>query len=163
MATQEIDAQTKARVEARKLLDEAWERSQKAYKEVKNQADIVYKKAKKLAVDKQAKQELDRTHKETLEQAKKVRDAIMVEAQAVFTGTWDQGDKDYDEAIAKSKKISVQAQKAYDDTKHQADMIHKEAKKLAVDKQAKQEADRVHEEALRQAEKNHKEATDKSL
>ena len=32
-------------------------------------------------------------------------------------------------------------------------MVHKEAKKMAVDKQAKKEADKAHKEALEQAEK----------
>ena len=71
MTTRELDAQTKARVEARKLLDEAWERAQKAYKEAKEQADKVHKEAKKIAVDKQAKQEADKAHKEALGQVEK--------------------------------------------------------------------------------------------
>jgi len=37
-------------------------------------ADIVYKEAKKIAVDKQAKKEADEAHKKAIEQAKQVRD-----------------------------------------------------------------------------------------
>lgn len=44
--TPEQDAKTRTQVEARKLLDEAFVRAYKAFKEVKKQADIVHKEAK---------------------------------------------------------------------------------------------------------------------
>jgi hypothetical protein len=102
--TPEEDARVRTHVEAGKLLDETLVRAYKAYKEVKKQADIVYKQAKRLAVDKQAKEEADRAYKETVKQAEKVRDAILREAQAVHTAAYVQSDKDYEEAINKSKK-----------------------------------------------------------
>ncbi|HUS88170.1 MAG TPA: hypothetical protein VMW91_02180, partial [Desulfosporosinus sp.] len=90
--------------EARKFLDEAWDRAKKVYKEAKEQADIVHKEAKKLAVDKQAKKAADEAHKEALEEVKKVRDAIVQEGQAVFSGFWKQSEIDSQEAITKAKE-----------------------------------------------------------
>jgi len=50
---QALDAQRKARAEAKKVSDEAWTRAHQAYKEAKKQADVVHKKARKIAVDKE--------------------------------------------------------------------------------------------------------------
>ena len=99
MSTREMDAQVKAKNEAQELLKNAREHADQVYKEAKKQADIVYKGAKKIAADKHAKKAADKAHKEALEQVKKVRDAITAEALSVFTTTWEQSGKDYDEAI----------------------------------------------------------------
>ena len=50
MSTQELDAQAKARVDARKVLDEAVDRAQKVYREAQKQADIVRNKARKMTM-----------------------------------------------------------------------------------------------------------------
>jgi len=74
--------------EARKLLDEAWDRSAKVYNEAKAQADAVYEAAKKVAVDKDARKRADEAHEEALKEAKRLRDAITNVAQAVFAEFW---------------------------------------------------------------------------
>jgi hypothetical protein len=71
---QALDAQTKGRVEAKKVSDETWTRAYQAYKEAKKQAHIVHKKARKIALDKQAKKEAKEAYKKAIEQAEKVRD-----------------------------------------------------------------------------------------
>jgi hypothetical protein len=146
----------------RKVLEEAHQRAGKAYQEAKKQADIVYEAAKKLAVDKAAKQEVDKAHKEAIKQAEKVRDAIINEGMALFTATWKQHEIDSAEAIIKSKERGEEAARAYKEAKKQADIVHKEAKKQAGDKSARQEADKAHKETMQQAEKDHKDATGKS-
>jgi hypothetical protein len=118
-------------------MDDAGERARIAYKEAKKQADIVREEAKKLAVDKQAKEAVDKAYKEAVKEAEKVRDAIVSEAMAVFRDHWKQSEIDSEEAITKSKQRGDLAQNAYKEAKKQADMVHKEAKKQAVDKQAK--------------------------
>jgi len=145
--------------EARKLLDDAWERAKKAYKVAKEQADIVYKEAKKMAVDKEAKKAVDEAHKEAVKQAEKVRDAITNEAQTAFGNFWKQRDVDSQEAITKSKERSDQAKIAHKEAKEQADIVHKEAKKIAVDKEAEKAADQARKEALNQAKKDYDETT----
>ena len=145
--------------EARRLLDEAWVRAKKAYKEAKEQADIVYDRAKKLAVDKEAKKAVDQAHKEALKEAEKVRDAITQEAQAVFASFWKQRDIDSQEAIAKSKERTEQAKVAHKEAKEQADKVHREDKAQAVDKEAEKAADEARKEALEQAKKDYDEAT----
>jgi hypothetical protein len=146
----------------RKVLEEAHERAGKAYQEAKKQADIVYEAAKKLAVDKAAKQEVDKAHKEAIKEAEKVRDAIINEGMVLFTATWKQSEKDSEEAITKSKERGDLAQKDYKEAKKQADIVHEGAKKQAGDKTARQEADKAHKEAVQQAEKDYKDATGKS-
>ena len=163
MSVQELDARlSKARVEARDICDDAWKRAYESYKKVKEQADIVYQEAKKIAVDKEAKKELERTHKEAIEQAKKIRDAITAEAMVVFTAAWEQSEREYNGAIAKSKEISVRAQKAYEEAKKQADIVYQEAKKMAVDKEAKKEVEKAHKETLEQAKKDYENAITES-
>ena len=74
----------KAQNKARKVYDEAVYRAFRTFMETKKQADIAHEKALKQATDKQAKDEADIKYKETLEQARKVRDEIMDEAQKAF-------------------------------------------------------------------------------
>jgi vacuolar-type H+-ATPase subunit H len=74
--------------EARKLLDEAWDRAMKVHKEAKKQADIVYEEARKLAVDEEGRKRAEEAHTEALKQAKKASDAITNVAQAVFSDFW---------------------------------------------------------------------------
>ncbi len=62
--------------EARKLRDEAWERSALVYKQAKEHADIVYEAAKKLAVDAEARKRADDAHEEALKEARRLREAI---------------------------------------------------------------------------------------
>jgi len=47
----------------------------------------------------------------------------------------------------------TRAQKAYEEAKKQADIVHKEIEKYTVDKQAKEEAYKAYKEAVKQAEK----------
>jgi len=161
METQALDAQLKSRAEATKICDDAWKRANHVYKEAKKQADIVCQEAKKIAVDKQAKNEADKAYKETIEQAKKLRDSITGEAMAVFRISYDQATVDYLENTTKSQKATKDADEAYKEAKQQADIVYKEAKKTAVDKQAKNEADKAHKEALEQAKQVRDEATRK--
>jgi len=147
--------------EARRLLDDAWARANKAYKEAKEQADIVYEEVKKVAADKEAKQRADDAHKEALKEAKKVRDAITAVAQSVFTDFWRQQDIDAQDAAAKSKERGDLAQKVYKETKEQANVLHEEAKKTAVDGAARKQADEAHQEAVKQAKKVYDETVPK--
>ena len=151
----------KAAAYDRKVLEEAHERAGKAYQEAKKQADMVYEAAKKLAVDKTTKQEVDKAHKEAIKEAEKVRDAIINEGMVLFTATWKQSEKDAEEAITKSKERGDLAQKDYKEAKKQADTVYKEAKKIAVDKQAKNVADEAYKKALEQASQARYEATRK--
>jgi len=75
----------KAQNKARKVYDEAVYRAFKAYMEAKEQANIAREKALKQDIDKQAKEKADIKYKEDLEQAKRIRDEIMDEAQKAFT------------------------------------------------------------------------------
>ena len=143
--------------EAKKLLDEAWQRSAKVYKEAKEQADIIHEAAKKLAVDKEARQRADEAHDEALKEAKKVRDAITNVAQAVFTESWMRRDAEAKDALAMTKEQDNRAQKAFNEAKEQADTTHREATGRAVDKQARQEADEAHNEAVKRAKKTYDE------
>ena len=159
METGEAGApKAKTHDEARALLDEAWDRATKAYKVAKEQADIVHKEAKKIAVDKEARKRADEAHEEAVNEAKKVRDAITYVAQAVFTDFWTQREVAAQDAIVESKGRSDLAKKVYKEAKEQADIDHREAKKQAVDSQAKTEADATHKEAGRQAKQDYDDA-----
>ena len=154
-----LAAQTLGHNEAKRISDEVDNHALLAYKEAKKQADIVYEAAKKLAVDKQAKQAADEAHKEALEQAKKLRDAIIAEGMAVFRVSYDKADADLIETRTKSLKAINDANEAYKEAEKQADIIYKEAKKTAINKQAKQVADEAHKKAIEQAKKARDEAT----
>jgi vacuolar-type H+-ATPase subunit H len=77
---------------------------------------------------------------------------------AVFRDYWKQSEIDSEEVIAKLKQQNDLAQNAYKEAKKQVDMVHKEAKKQAVDKQAKKEADKARKKAFEQAKKDYNEA-----
>lgn len=79
---------TQTHEEARKLLDDAWERSGQVYREAKAQADAVYESAKKLAGDKESMQRADEAHAKALKEAKALRDAITGVAESVFADFW---------------------------------------------------------------------------
>ena len=156
-----LDDQLKDRAEATKVCDDAWKRANQVYKEAKKQADIVCKEAKKIAVDKQAKNEADKAYKETIEQAKKLRDLITGEAMAVFRISYDQATVDFLENTTKSQKAIKDADEAYKEAKQQADVVYEDAKKMAVDKQAKNEADKAYKETIEQAKQVRDEAARK--
>ena len=157
MASEELTTRRKAQAEARKVCDEAAVRAQKAYIEAKKQAGIVYEKATKLAINDQARKEATAAYEEAVKQTEKVRDTIIWEAKVVFTAAWVEKDKDYAEAIAKSKERLDSAKKAYDEAKNQANMAYEEAKKSADGKQVK-EAAKVLKKAIAQADKDYHEA-----
>ncbi len=149
--TKALDTQSKGHAEAKRVCDEAWKRAYQAYKEVKEQADIVHKEASKIATDKQAKKVADEAHKNAMEQAKKVRDAIVAEAMVVFRASYDQATAEYAETTAKTQVAIKDADEAYKEAKNQAEITYKEAKKHALDKQAKKEADEAYKKAIEQA------------
>ena len=158
---QALDAQTKGQAEAKKVSNEVWARAYQAYKEAKKQAQIVHKKARKIAVDKQAKKVADEAHKNAIEQAKKLRDAITAEAMVVFRCSYDKATADYLETQIKSREAIEDADETYKEAKKQADIVYKEAKKRAVDKQAKKEANEAYKKAIEQAKQVRDEATRK--
>jgi hypothetical protein len=158
---QALDAQTKGRVEAKKVSDETWKRADQAYKEAKKQAHMVHKKARKIALDKQAKKEANEAYKKTIEQAKKLRDAIIAETMAVFRCSYDKADADYLETQIKLREAIADADETYKEANKQADIVYKEAKKRAVDKQAKKEADEAYKKTIEQAKQVRDEATRK--
>ncbi|TFH33853.1 MAG: hypothetical protein E4G93_06260 [Dehalococcoidia bacterium] len=89
MATGEAgDQKAQTHEEARKVLDDAWVRADKVYKEAKKQADIVHEEVRKLAVDEESRKRADEAHAEALTQAKKAKDAITKVAEAVFSDFW---------------------------------------------------------------------------
>ena len=151
----------KTYAEAKVLLDEAWMRSATVYKDAREQADIIYEAAKKMAVDKDARKRADEAHEEALKEAKKVRDAITNVAQSVFTGSWMQRDLEAKEAASGLQERSDLAQKVYKEAREQATVVHKEAKKHAVDRKAEKATDEAHKEADRLAKKNYDEAMKK--
>ena len=144
--------------EARALLDDAWDRAKKVYKEAKEQADIVHKEAKNAAVDKEGKQRADEAHKEALEEAKRLRDSIVNVGMAAFNEFWRQNDADKQDAITKSKERSELAHKTHAEAKEQADIDHRKAMSKAGDSQARKEADETRKETLKQAKKDYDEA-----
>ena len=148
---QALNTQTKGHVEAKKVCDATWARAYHVYNEAKKQADIVHKEASKIAVDKEAKKAADEAHKSTIEQAKKLREAIIAEAMAVFRTSYDKADADYLETTVKLQAAIKDADETYKEAKQQADIVYNETKKRAVDKQAKKEADEAYKKAIEQA------------
>ena len=148
---QALDTKTRGHVEARKVCDDTWARAYQVYNEAKKQADIVHKEASKIAVDKEAKKVADEAHKNTIEQAKKLRKAIIAEAMVVFRTSYDQATADYLETTTKSRVAIKDADETYKEAKKHADIVYKEAKKRAVDKQAKKEADDAYKQTIEQA------------
>jgi hypothetical protein len=157
--TKALDAQTKGQAEAKRVCDEAWKHAYQAYKEVKEQADIVYKQASKIAVNKEAKKAADEAHKMALEQAKKVRDAIVAEAMVVFRSSYDQATADYLETTTKTQKAIKDAEETFKEAKKQAELTYKDAKKGAADKDAKKAADETFKKAMEQAKQVRDKAT----
>jgi tetratricopeptide (TPR) repeat protein len=155
--SEELTDRRKAQSAARKVSDEAVVRAQNACLEAKKQAAIVYEKALELAVIDQSRKEATAAYEEAIKHAEKVRDSIIWEAQVVFTAVWLEKDKDYAEALARSKERLDGAKKAYDGARNQANMVYEEAKKSADGKQAK-EAAKAYKKAIKQAEKDYHEA-----
>jgi tetratricopeptide (TPR) repeat protein len=159
--TKELKDRRMREATARKLCDDASQRAKMACDEAIKQANIVYEKAKTLAVNDQAKKEAAKAYEEAIKQAMEVRHTIEWEAQVVFTHTWVQSDKDYQEALTESKERIASAKKAYDEAKNQAGIVFEEAKKSADGKQVK-EAVKAYKKAIEQAEKDYHEAIVKS-
>ena len=126
--------------------------------EAKKQADIVYKEAKTLAVDKATKEVADKAYKEALKEAEKVRDAIKNEVWVVWHASYEKRAEDLAKAVANAEERVNRAEKAYEEAKNQAGQAYEEATKPAVDKEAKKEASEAYKEALRQAEEVRREA-----
>ena len=157
MASEESITRRKAQEAARKINDEAGTRAQKAFIEAKKQAEIVHEKAMKLAIADPARKEATAAYEEAVKHAEKVRDTIIWEAKVVFTSAWLEKDKDYAEAVAKSKERLDRAGKAYDEAKNKANLAFEETKKSADGKQVKQ-ATKVLKKAIAQADKDYHEA-----
>ncbi len=159
METEDMGTEkTQTHDEARKLLDDAWSAAGKAFKEAKTQADIIYGEAKKAAVDKDARKRADEAHKQAIEDAKQVRDAITNVALATFTEFWKKQKQDVDDAAANKKERGIQAEKAYKEAKKQADADRKLARDKAVDSSARDEANAAHKTAGKQAKKDYEDA-----
>ncbi len=152
MATEETGTEkTKTYIEAKQLLDDAWQRALKLHKEAKQEADAVYAEAKKAAPDKEARKRVDQAHDEALKEATRLRDAITTVAQSAFTESFRQRDAEAKAEVAKSKERVDLAQKAYSEAKVQMDKDHQEAKQLAVDSEGRKSADAAHKEAGKRA------------
>ncbi len=108
MERKELEAQRKALEQAKKqadtVLKDGLKRADVACKEAKKQADIVYKEAKKIALDKESKEVADKAHKEALQEAEKVRDAIKNEVWAVWHASYEKRAEDLAKAIAASEE-----------------------------------------------------------
>jgi tetratricopeptide (TPR) repeat protein len=152
--SEELTARRKAQAEASKVADEASMRARNACVEAKKQAQIVYDKAIKLAVNDQAKKEAISAYEQAVKHAEIVRDKIIWEAQVILTAAWLEKDKDYADAIAKSKERLDNAKKAYDEAKNRAGIVYEEARKSADSKQVK-EAAKVYKKAIEQADKDY--------
>ena len=157
MPSKESTDRRKAQDEAQKINDEAALRAQKAYLEAKKQADLVYSKAVKIAIDDPARRAATAAHEEAVKNAEKVRDTIIWEAKVVFTAAWLDKDKTYEEASAKSKERLAEAGKACDEEKNRAKIDYEEALKSPDKKKAK-EAAKVLKKAIEQADKKYREA-----
>lgn len=72
---------------ARKTYEDAVLRAVGAFMETKKQADIEHEEALKQATDKQAKDQAEIKYKNTLEQARKVRDKITDGARKSLNGS----------------------------------------------------------------------------
>jgi tetratricopeptide (TPR) repeat protein len=155
--TRELKDRRMKEIAARKLCDDASERAKIAYLEIKKQAKVVYENALNLAVDNQAKKEATKAYEEAIKQAEEVRHTIEWEAQVVFTRTWVESDKDYQEALTKSKERIDSAKQTYDKVKNQASIVFEEAKKSADGKQVKAAA-KVYKKAIERAEKDYHES-----
>ncbi|MFC2044085.1 hypothetical protein ACFLT8_02650 [Chloroflexota bacterium] len=155
------NVKNKTQDDARKLIDEAYARASLAYKEAKKQADLVHKEASKIAIDKQAKKVADEAHKKAIEEVKKLRGAIVAEAMVVFRSSYDQADLDYIDTTNKSREAIKDAISTYEEARKQTNIIYQEAKKLAVDGQAKKGADEAYKKAIKQAEQARDETTRK--
>jgi hypothetical protein len=158
MPSEESNTRRKAQDEASRLNDEAAQRAQKAYLEAKNQADLVYEKAVKIAVDDPARRAATAAHEEAIKNAEKVRDSIIWEAKVAFTAAWLEKDKDYTEAASKSKERLDAARKTYDEAKNRANATYQESIKSADSKHVK-EAAKVLKKAIEQADKDYRKAT----
>ena len=161
MATEELNERRRREATARKLCDDASERAKMACDAAIKQAKIVYEMAVKMAVDDQARKEATKAYEEAVKKAEEVRHTIEWEAQVILTHTWVQSDKDYQEALTKSKERIASAKKTCDEAKNQASIVFEEAKKLADGKQAK-EAAKAYKKAIERAEKDYREAIAKS-
>jgi hypothetical protein len=161
MPAKELSDRRKREDAARKLCDEAAELAKRTSDETIKQAGIVYEKAKQLAVNDQAMKEVAKAYEEAVKQAEEVRHKIAWQAQVVFAHTWAQSDKDYQEALTKTKERIDSAQKTYNEAKKQAELVYEQAKKLGAGKQLK-EAANTHKKAIKQAEKDYHEAITKS-
>ena len=160
--TQAGDARIEAKGEANRICDEVNARAGQAYKEAKSQADMIYKEAKKGAVDKQVKKEATAARKKAINLAKQAREATKSEAVVVFGDAFEQSEEDYTETVTKSQEGIEHADEAYEKAKKKAAMAYKEAKKQAVDKQAKKEAAAERDKAIDLAEQVRHKATRKS-
>jgi len=161
MATEELNERRRREATARKLCDDASERAKMACDAAIKQAKIVYEMAVKMVVDDQVRKEATKAYEEAVKKAEEVRHTIEWEAQVILTHTWVQSDKDYQEALAKSKERIASAQKTCDEAKNQASIVFEEAKKLPAGKQAK-EAAKTYKKAIERAEKDYREAIAKS-
>ena len=65
----------------------------------------------------------------------------------------DAQSKDKAEANKVCDEAWARAEQVYKESKKQADIVHKEVRKIAVDKQAKKVADKTHKKAIEQAKK----------
>jgi len=148
-------------IEAKQLLDDAWQRATKLHKQAKQEADAVYAQAKKAAPDKDARKRVDEAHDEALKEATRVRDSITNLAQVAFQDSWIKRGLETRDAAARSKANSDLAQNAYDETKVQMDKDHREAMKQAVDSEGRKSADAAHKEAGKRAKEQLDKATKK--
>ena len=161
MSTDELTGRRRREAAARKLCDDASERAKTASYEALKQAKIVYENAIKTAVGEMPRKEVSKAYEEAVKHAEEVRHKIEWEAQVVFTHTWVQSDKDYQEALAKSEERIASAKKTYDEAKNQASIVLEEAKKSADGKKAK-EAAKAYKKAIERAEKEYHNAIVKS-
>jgi hypothetical protein len=159
--TKELKDRRMREAAARKLCDDASERAIIACHEAIKQANIVYENALKLAFEDHTRKEATKAYEEAVTQAEEIRHKIEWEAQVVFTHTWVDSDKEYQEALTKSKERVANARKALDEAKKQAELVYEEAKKLAVGKQTK-EAAKAYKKAIERAENDYREAIAKS-
>ncbi len=79
------------------VLTKAWGE----FKQSKKEAEILQKKVKKEAVDKEAKKLAETTYKATVKQLEKLRDSIISEAMAVCNTIWEQAEAQYKASAGK--------------------------------------------------------------
>ena len=94
----------KSRRDAIQSREDAVKKAYSDFKQSKKEAEILQKKAKQEAADKEAKKLSETTYKATVKQLENLRDSIVSEAMAVCNTIWDQTEEQYKASTGKQMR-----------------------------------------------------------